>query len=98
MSYEPTLHGKSYDESTIRGSTNAQVDSTLEGCTSAEAKAMAHIITQFNERMSTTNCGHGSSYVTIYSLKKGLEDLRIVGSKCGSYTIVDASNHPTREL
>jgi hypothetical protein len=45
VSYEPTMYGKSYDESTIRGVTNAQIDPTLEGYTSAEAIAMAHIYT-----------------------------------------------------
>jgi hypothetical protein len=72
VSYEPTTYGKSYDESTIRGATNAQIDPTLEGYTSAEAIAMAHIISHFNERISTTNSVHGSSFVTTYSLKKGL--------------------------
>ena len=62
--YEPTFTGKSYGQ--------VETENNLE-YTIDEAKVLAMIMCQFNERMNTNIIEHGTQCVTTYSLKKGIE-------------------------
>jgi hypothetical protein len=78
--YEPTMHGQTC-EPTIRGSTHTQVTPAPTIYTTAEAMVLARIISEFNERLSITTTGQGSSFVTTYSLQKGLQQFRYRGKQ-----------------
>jgi hypothetical protein len=72
MIYEPTMYGQTC-ETTIRGSTHTQVTPVPTTYTTAEAIVLAHILSEFNERLYITTTVQGSSFVTTYSLQKGLQ-------------------------
>ena len=67
--YEPSMTGKSY------GQSHAQVPSKRESMeySSREARVLATIMCQFNERMSRKVTKHGDQFVVTYSLKKGIQ-------------------------
>jgi hypothetical protein len=68
--YEPTMHGQTC---------NSTPAPTIY--TTAEAMVLAHIISEFNERLSITTTGQGSSFVTTYSLQKGLQQFGYRGKQ-----------------
>ena len=76
---KPTERYQAYKEQGYSQIIHPSSNNVLEDYTEEEAKVLATIICQFNERMNTSKIQQGNQFVVTYSLKKGINEFGIQG-------------------
>ena len=76
---KPTERYQAYKEQGYSQVIHPLSNNVLEDYTAEEAKVLATVICQFNERMDTSKIQQGNQFVVTYSLKKGIHEFGIQG-------------------